>query len=372
MVIDVIVLENFRNYSYLNLECNSGLNVIIGNNAQGKTNIIESIILSSVGKSFRASKDTELIKFGQDECKLQMRVNNSLTNDYVEFIISSNGKKRISVNRKEVKTLKNLLGKVLTISFVPDDLGIVKDVPQKRRTFLDKELCILYPQYLECLTKYKRTLQQRNGFLRYYEKNDELLDILDRQLSNYGASIICYRAEFIKELTAISKNIHSNITKNKEELDIKYITQVDFKSSKSHIENVLYLSHKKNKENDIIRRTTSFGPHKDDMEFYINGMNVRDYGSQGQQRTTAISVKLAEIEIIKNETKENPILLLDDVLSELDSNRQEFLIRSFEELQVFITATEVDDRILNKVSNKKVFYVENGKVACQKFEFNHL
>ncbi len=371
MVIEVIALENFRNYSRLSIDCNSGINFLLGKNAQGKTNIVESIVMSSIGKSFRSSNDNELIKFGKPACKISIKVKNSITTDYIEINISKEEKKRISVNKKDVKSLKNLLGKVLTISFIPDDLAIVKDVPQKRRTFLDKELCIIYPQYLEYLSKYKRTLQQRNGFLKYYEKNDELLDILDRQLSNYGSNIICYRAEFIKTLNDISRNIHFNITNKKEDLSVKYISQVDPELNKKHIEDVLYLNLKKNKENDIIRKNTSIGPHKDDLEFYINGINVRDFGSQGQQRTTAISIKLAEIEIIKNETKENPILLLDDILSELDSERQEFLIKSFEDLQVFITATEVDDKILSKIENKKIFFVESGKVGYQKMDFRH-
>lgn len=362
MYIKKVELKNFRNYSELSIDFNEKVNLILGNNAQGKTNLLESVYISSFGKSFRTNKDAEMIKFGEESAKIKVITNRDDEEENVELIIGSDQKKYVKVNGVKIKKTAELLNNILVVIFSPEDLKIVKDEPDKRRKFIDREICQINPGYYDSLSNYKKVLQQRNMYLKENDIDIDYLDVLDRQLSKYGCKIIHYRKNFIDKLNEISKNIHKKITNEKENLIIKYCPNIKYDEDIKEQEKHFYLNLKDKIESDRKFRTTSIGPQKDDLEFFINDVNVRNFGSQGQQRTTALSLKLAEINIIKEETGENPVLLLDDVMSELDLERQEFLVNSLNQVQLFITTTEIPDILINKFKNRKIIKVNNGNV----------
>lgn len=368
MYIKRIELNNFRNYGELTLDFDSRLNLIIGKNAQGKTNLIEAVYVSSIGRSFRTSRDTELIKFGCDYAKIKTETEKEYTEGSVEIILSKNKNKFAKVDGVKIRKASELLKNIYLVIFSPEDLKLVKDEPEKRRKFIDRELCQIKPAYYDNLAKYKRILMQRNAYLKEYETDKSILDVWDMQLARHGAAITEYRKEFIKKLSIISSNIHSGISNGRENLKINYSPNLELYDDKKIQEEIFYSTLKKSFENDIRQRTTTRGPHKDDIEFFINDINARSFGSQGQQRTAALSLKLAETSIIKEESGETPILLLDDVMSELDLERQEFLIKSLSETQLFITTTEIPDILKEKLTDGKVFYVENGKIKEYKNE----
>ena len=348
MYIKNIKIKDFRNYEVLDLEFNEKVNIIMGSNAQGKTNLMEAIYISSFGRSFRTSKDTDMVRFNTDQAKVKMEFHKDLGDLDIEILISKNHKK-IIINKDHKKTVKidgvkikktsQLLDNVYIVIFSPDDLKIVKDEPEKRRKFIDKELCQIKPSYYSDLFNYKKVLLERNTYLKEINVDPDLIDIWDRQLAKYGASIMIKRNEFINKISLISCDIHGGITND-----------------------IL----KRSFENDLRMRTTTRGPHKDDLDFFIknedNTINVRNFGSQGQQRTAALSLKLAEIDIIKKETGEDPILLLDDVLSELDLERQEYLIKTLSYNQLFITTAEMQQKILVEFPDSTRFKVQKGKV----------
>lgn len=359
MYIKEIELKNFRNYDELHLEFNENLNFIIGNNAQGKTNLLEGIYLSSIGKSFRTSRDSDLIGFDKEFCKVKVKGEKELFPVEVEITLKRDLGKAIKINGVNISKSSELLENIYIVIFSPEDLKIVKDEPEKRRKFIDKELCLLRPSYYDALSNYKKVLTQRNTYLKEFNIEPSILDIWDMQLAKYGAIIISMREDFIKKIDSISKKIHSNITNGKEDLKIEYNPNI---KNEEDLEEKIYNILKDARQNDLRLRTTTKGPHRDDIEFYINDINVRNFGSQGQQRTAALSLKLAELNLIKEETGESAILLLDDVMSELDITRQEFLIKSLSDIQLFITTTEITDSLQEVVSKGKIYTVEKGKI----------
>lgn len=359
MYIEEIELKNFRNYDDLHLEFNKNVNFIIGNNAQGKTNLLEGIFMSSIGKSFRTSKDAEMIKFDKDFCKIKVKAQKEYFPIEVEILLKKDQGKNIKVDGVNVTKTSDLLENIYIVIFSPEDLKIVKDEPEKRRKFIDRELCLLKPSYYNNLSNYKKVLQQRNTYLKEKNVDPSVLDIWDMQLAHFGSKIIEERKVFIEKINIISNKIHSNITNEREFLRIEYDPNIKYEEN---LENKIYNSLKKSFDNDYRLRTTTIGPHRDDIEFFIDDINVRSFGSQGQQRTAALSLKLAELNLIKEESGESAILLLDDVMSELDSTRQEFLIKSLSDIQLFITTTEITDALKEVIEKGKIYTVEKGTV----------
>lgn len=363
MHINKLKLENYRNYKEIEVEFDKSVNLILGENAQGKTNLLEAVYLASMGKSFRTSKDKELIKFDAQMCRIKAEYEKYDDNGSVEIAISSEGKKGIKVDGVNVKKISDLMESILTVIFSPEDLKIIKEEPGKRRTFIDRELCQLKISYFNNLKNYKKVLQQRNTYLKENHIDEAFLDVYNRQLASYGARIIAERREFVKKLNLISKDIHSKITNGREEIEIRYLSDIPIEESVDMIDNNFLSALKKSENSDKYLRNTSRGPHKDDMKVLINNIDARKYGSQGQQRTAALSLKLAEIVLIKEEKDESPILLLDDVMSELDNERQKFLVNSLSDVQIFLTTTELNDEVKESLPEGKIIRVEKGSVV---------
>lgn len=361
MYLEKIRLKSFRNYEYLELDFHKRINIITGNNAQGKTNLLEGIYILSLGKSFRTNKDSEMIIFDGEFAGVKGESQKNGRRLDVEININREGK---IVKIDGVKTTRNaeILENVYIVIFSPEDLKIVKDEPEKRRKFIDREICQIKPTYFKNLARYKKILVQRNAFLKEKDIKMELLDVWNIELSEYGSKIMLQRDEFIKKLNIVSKEIHKKITNGKEELEIAYEANITCCKEISEQKSLFLEKIEKNIDRDIFRRTTTVGPHKDDLKIGINGVDIRQFGSQGQQRTAALSLKLAELEIIKEETGEEAILLLDDVLSELDNERQSFLINSLENVQLFITTTEIGDELRKTLPEGYTFVVKKGEV----------
>ncbi|MDY6038533.1 MAG: DNA replication/repair protein RecF [Eubacterium sp.] len=366
MYIENIEISNFRNYDKLEVEFNKNVNLILGKNAQGKTNLLEAIYLTAIGRSFRTSKDIELVKFDREVSKIKVKAKKELNDTSVEISLKRKGnnsvEKYIKKDKKNISKTSQLIKNILIVIFSPEDLKIVKDEPEKRRKFIDRELSQISPKYYNCLSNYKKALLQRNTYLK--EDNIELsiLEIWDKQLAKYGAEVIYLRREFISKISKYSSKIHSGISGNTEVLRLNYESNIEIKENITEQEEYIYELLKKSFKIDSKNRNTSIGPHRDDVSFIVNDIDMRNYGSQGQQRTCALSLKLAELNLIKEETEEDAILLLDDVMSELDANRQEFLIDTMRKNQLFITTTEIDSNIKEKFEDLSVFYVEKGKI----------
>ena len=337
MYIEKIKLQNFRNYKQLELNLNKNINIIYGNNAQGKTNILESIFLCSFGKSFRTTKEKEMIKF--DETNLVVEVFYQKKDRDGKIKIEIGDKKQIYLNGIKIKKLSELLGNVNIVIFTPEDINILKDGPAGRRRFLDMMIGQLRPNYVYNLNMFLKTIEQRNNYLRQIReenKPEEMLEIWDEKLAEYAEIIFNYRNEFIKKIIQKINKIHSEITENKEKLEIEYISNCENK------ENYLKLL-KERRKLDIIKGFTTKGIHRDDFMIYINEKEVGTYGSQGQNRTVVLSLKLAELNVIYDEIGEYPILLLDDFMSELDIERRKNFLNNIKNTQVILTGTEKID-----------------------------
>lgn len=357
MFLKSIELKNFRNYKNLKLNFNKTTNLILGNNAQGKTNLLESIYYTSMGRSFKPVKDRDVIKFDEETSIIKANAHKYDDNLEISIILRKNGDKEIKKDEIKLKKISELCDNMLVVMFSPEDLKIVKEEPEKRRRFIDRELSLISPIYLDNLNNYKKLLFQRNNYLKEENIDEILIDVLDKQIVNYGYEVIKYRDEFIKKLQKYVEKIHSGITSGKEEIKLVYKPNVR-PESKEEFEKILKEDFYKDRKNAV----TSRGPHRDDIEFLINKIDVRKYGSQGQQRTCALSVRLAELSLIEEETGESAILLLDDVMSELDLNRQEYLIKTFENNQIFITATELSNDIIARLNGVNKIFIKNGKV----------
>ena len=361
-----VSLNNFRNYEEAHVSFDKKINVFLGENAQGKTNLLESLFIMGLGKSFRTNKDSDMIGFEKAFARVKTILCDPAeanTEKEIEIIYQKEGK-IIRVQGIKLERSMDLLEEVYIVVFSPEDLRIIKEGPENRRRFLDRELCQLKPIYYSTLGQYKRVLKQRNALLRIQRRDDSLLGTYDEALSEYGLRLTRERAHFVKRLQEISSQIHHTISEGKEILEVRY--EGDFlrsakKDKEIQTEDVLSLL-KKNREKDYSRGYTSIGPHKDDLAISVNGTDIRQFGSQGQQRTAALAMKLAEIQLIRQETGKNAILLLDDVLSELDEGRQTFLIEAMKEVQVFITATGIEEEILRRLPEGKVFDIHSGHV----------
>lgn len=358
-----IELKNFRNYKDEKIEFHPKFNIIKGNNAQGKTNLLESLYIMSLGKSFRTNKDTEMIGFSEGFCHAKSEFVKEGTERNIEIILSKEGKS-IVIDGYKAKKTSELLEIAYVVAFTPEDMKIVKDEPERRRRFIDRELCMLKPVYYSNLARYKKILFQRNALLKKGTCSDDLMEVWEKSLAEYGSRIIVERMNFVEQIKIISSTLHNQITEGKEKLELSYEPSVLCKGSRSEIQHSFAERLKKERKQDLKRGSTGAGPHRDDIKINIDGVDVRNFGSQGQQRTVALSLKLAEINIIKEEKKEKPVLLLDDVLSELDEKRQEFLLRTLSDVQLFISTAETKESLFDNHIDKSVFDVKGGKVAA--------
>lgn len=353
MYINKIKLTNFRNYDEQEIELGPNINIFYGDNAQGKTNIIEAIFLCSIGKSFRTNKESELIKFNKDIASVYIEYEKSDRDGKIK--IDLNNKKSIYTNGIKIKKLSELLGNINTVIFTPDDINILRDGPQKRRRFLDIMIGQLRPNYIHILNMYNKTLEQRNNYLKQIKENnksEEMLDIWDEKLAEYGEKIYIYRNEFIEKIKGKINKIHKNITNEKEEIKVEYISNCAKKEE--YIELL-----KSRRKLDIIKGFTTKGIHRDDFFVYINNQLVNVYGSQGQNRTVVLSLKISELQVIYDEIGEYPILLLDDFMSELDEKRRKNFLENIENTQVIITCT---DKINIDNLDYNIYNVKNGNI----------
>lgn len=360
MIIKKLELSNYRNYENLILELDDKTNILYGDNAQGKTNALEAIYLCSTSKSHRGNKDKEVIRFGCDESHIKLIVLRKEKEYRIDMHLKKNRAKGIAINGIPVKRASDLFGIVNVVFFSPEDLSIIKNGPSERRRFMDLELCQLDKMYVYNLTNYSKILMQRNKLLKdiYFQSDlQDTLDIWDMQLVEYGKKIINRRRSFIEQMNEIIKPVHQKLTDGKEEIKIIYNSNCN---EEEFFEELL-----RNRERDIKTKTTNAGPHRDDISFFIGDIDTRTFGSQGQQRTAALSLKLAEIELVKKIINDTPILLLDDVLSELDSGRQNHLLNSLENIQTVITCTGLDEFIENRFKINKVYKVKEGTVEIK-------
>jgi DNA replication and repair protein RecF len=365
MYIKTLSLKNFRNYEDLDIQLSKGINILIGDNAQGKTNILESMYYCSIGKSHRTSKDKELIKWDSNEAYINTYIAKERLDKKIEIKIFKDGKKGIKINSIRINKISELIGVFNAVIFSPEDLKIVKESPSYRRKFLDIELCKLSGKYYYNLVQYNKVLEEKNTLLRKYDtKYEGIVDIYDEQLSVFGSYIIKERLKYIDKLNSKGKVIHSEITSNNENIVFEYLTSVeDLNNIQKSLEENLVKSRKK----DIERRTSSVGPHRDDFSIVIDNIDTRSFGSQGQQRTSVLTIKFSSLEIIKEETGEYPVLLLDDVLSELDLNRQKYILNSIENVQCIITCTGIEN-IKGYLDDKaKIFKVKNSKITSEEY-----
>ena len=358
MIIKSLELENFRNYSQLSINFDSGTNILYGDNAQGKTNILEAIYLSATTKSHKGSKDRDMINFESDESHIRTYVIKDGLENRVDMHLRKSKTKGIAINGQKIKKAADLLGLLNVVFFSPEDLSIIKNGPAQRRHFVDMELCQLDSFYLYNLNNYNKIVNQRNKLLKdlYYNPNlRETLFIWDSQLVSYGSKIRERRKAFVDQLNEIIYDIHIRLSGGKEELKIFYEPDAALEDFESSLKN--------SQEKDIRLKQTSVGPHRDDFSFAAGGIDIRKFGSQGQQRTAALSLKLSEIELVKKITKDIPLLLLDDVLSELDSNRQNYLLNSIGDIQTIITCTGLEEFVNNRFEINRIFNVSNAVVT---------
>ena len=406
MKINSIILENFRNYKNLELDFDESRNIIVGENAQGKTNLVEAIYLTAFARSFRTSNSADLIMFGENSARVSTDITSEEIDKNINIVIRSDGKKMIKKDGKVISKTTELLNNVVVIIFSPDDLRIIKDSPDRRRVFINRELSQMRPRYYELLKRYNDALKQKNALLKGYfnikkktftradnlslndalnggmgsldgmapgeggrsiydnsrRYNEEMLDVFDHQLADAAYELIRYRREFVDMLSDEAGEIMKKISGGREELRIEYKTTCDYVTAPEGRE-ILYKQFYHHRDKDIYNGSQTIGPHRDDIAFFINGKDARKYGSQGQQRTIALSLKLAEIRIARQLLDESPVLLLDDVLSELDLDRQRFLVNEIDDVQLFITSAELNEEVIRDLRGGTLFRIEEGTVT---------
>lgn len=358
MYVESLSLNKYRNYDALSMTFDKNINILYGDNAQGKTNILESIYMASTTKSHRGSKDREIIKLGEEESHIRLCIKKSDIGHRIDMHLRKNKNKGVAIDGVTIRRTTELFGLLNVIFFSPEDLSIIKNGPAERRRFLDLELCQLSRLYYQNLSSYYKILNQRNNLLKQIVYNKSLLDTIDvwdMQLVDYGKKVIKERQNFITMLNELIQEIHSNLTSGKEQLEIVYDKDIGMDEFEQALKNKISV--------DLNYTSTQTGPHRDDMILLINGMDARKYGSQGQQRTVALSLKIAEIRLVKNIINDNPILLLDDVMSELDSKRRSALLEEIKNIQTIITCTGYDDFIKEQLKSNNVYCVTNGKVT---------
>ncbi|WNV58027.1 DNA replication/repair protein RecF [Oscillospiraceae bacterium NTUH-002-81] len=360
MVVKSLDLKNFRNYHELHIDFDPFTNIFYGNNAQGKTNILESVYLGGTTKSHKGSKDRDMITFTEEESHIRMLVQKKNLTRRIDMHLKKNKTKGIAVDGIPIKKASELFGIVNLVFFSPEDLNIIKNGPSERRRFIDLELCQLDKIYFHNLSNYNKILIQRNKLLKdiaFHPEWMDTLEIWDMQLAGYGSKIIKRRHSFVEQLGEIAGDIHENLTGGREHLSLLY--EPDCPAD------ALYEQLKKNRDKDIRYKMTSQGPHRDDLCMQVKDVDIRKFGSQGQQRTSALTLKLSEIELVKRVIHDTPVLLLDDVLSELDSSRQNYLLNSIHDIQTLITCTGLDEFISNRFTINRIFRVEEGTVTTE-------
>lgn len=355
MYISSLELADFRNIVSLHMEFSQGTNILYGENAQGKTNILESLYMISTTKSHRGVRDRDMIRFGVEESHIRSLIMKGGIDYRVDMHLRKNKSKGIAINGQRIRKASEMIGLLHIVFFSPEDLGIVKNGPAERRRFMDMELCQLDASYLHNLNQYNKTVENRNRLLRdMYQFPDlqDTLSIWDDQLINYGRQIIESRRGFISDLNEIVGDIHSKLSGNREHLTILYEPNTEADEFEEKL--------RRSRERDIHMKSTSVGPHRDDFSFMDRDTDLRRYGSQGQQRTCALSLKLSEIDLVKKVIGHRPVLMMDDVLSELDSGRQNYLLSTIGGIQTFITCTGLDEFVNNRFKIDQVFRIESG------------
>lgn len=359
MIIKSLELADYRNYDTLSLNFDKGVNILYGDNAQGKTNILEAVYVAATTKSHRGSKDREIINFDKEEAHIRAYVEKDGTESRIDMHLRKAGSKGIAIDGQKIKRAADLLGLCNVVFFSPEDLGIIKNGPSERRRFVDMELCQLDSVYIHNLNNYNKIINQRNRLLKdmYFSPGlMETLSVWDMQLAGFGSKVIERRRKFVEQLNPIIASIHRELSGGREKLEILYEPDTESEDFERKL--------RINRERDIKMKTTSVGPHRDDFAFLIDNIDARKFASQGQQRTAALSLKLSEIELVKNMINDSPILLLDDVLSELDSGRQQLLCNSIGNIQTIITCTGLEDFINNRFEINRIFKVKEGTVTC--------
>ncbi len=359
MIIKQLELQNFRNYQSQVIEFGTNLNVLIGKNAQGKTNLVEAINFCCIGKSHRTSKDKELIKFGCDSARIKVTALRQAGTKTVDILIPRQAKKIVRINNLSILRIGELFGNINSVFFSPEDLRLVKESPVDRRRFIDIDISQLSKVYFYNLLRYEKILAQRNKLLKTsFDKNQAMrgLDVWNEQLAQIGAKIIFSRLKFVEHLSKLAKNQHFRLTDSQEELNLHYTGIVG--ANVDAIYRILFNLLEQSIDKDLQLGYTTVGPHRDDLKIVCNDIDIRSFGSQGQQRTVALSLKLAELEIFKEEIGEYPVLLLDDVLSELDNLRCQKLLDSISNVQTMLTGTSFD---LSRPATR--FFIENGHIS---------
>ena len=344
-------LNRFRNYRHETISFDDGVNIFFGNNGEGKTNVLEAVYMLSLGRSFRTSKDKDMINLDSESLYVRALVESFGKEYKIEYKIDSKIKKAIKINGLPIERISELLGIINVVIFSPEDLSLVKEGPKERRNFMDRELSQLRPRYYGLLSDYYKNLSQRNNLLKNKGIDPILLDVYDDQLANYGSQLIKFRQEFVNKISLIADKNHYKISSGKENLTVAYERSIDADNKEDYLDEL-----KSYRDRDIQRGTTSKGIHRDDLKIEINGIDLRTYGSQGQKRSAAISLKLSEIELIHEMKGQYPIVLLDDIFSELDKDRQIMLLDSIRHTQTLVTTAEDIDIPLKTVK----FHVEKG------------
>lgn len=359
MYIEHLSLKNFRNYSGEEFSFIPQTNILYGENAQGKTNALEALYLFSIGKSFRTAQDRELIRFGEELARAELTFSDAKRRQKIEIILRRDRKKQIKINGVVIHKLSELVGKINVVLFCPEELGLVKDGPNVRRRFLDIALSQLRPNYYHLLGLYNKVLDQRNHLIKKIKyKNaaslSETMFVWNEKLAAYGVQLVEYRSEFIRTLEEYAKKVHQEISG--EILGMEYRTRIGTKE-----EFLEKLNH--NLEKELEQGYTLYGPHRDDIYLTIGGRDAKNFASQGQQRTIVLSLKLAQADLLFEETDEYPVLLLDDIMSELDSGRRAYLSQKIRDKQVVITCTDIERNLCS--GNTKTVHIQNGAVSRQ-------
>lgn len=358
MLIQSVELKNFRNYESLSLQFDQGINIFYGNNAQGKTNLLEALFVGCTSKSHKAVKDRELLRFGTEEAHIKLNVEKRGVPYRIDMHIKKNRSKGIALNGVPIRRASELFGIANVVFFSPEDLGIIKHGPAERRRFMDLELCQLNRIYTHNLISYNRIMNQKNRLLKeldWHNEQEDVLEIYNEQLLQYGREVIRERAKFVEALNQLIADIHGGITKHAENLRLQYDCNVDAEQFEQAL--------KRARGQELRQHMSLVGPHRDDICFLINDVDIRHFGSQGQQRTAALSLKLAEISLVELLVGDKPVLLLDDVLSELDRERQTLLLARVGGIQTMMTCTGLDDFVKNRFHIDKLFCVKNGMVT---------
>jgi len=362
MLIERLRLNQFRNYQALELAPCGGVNVIAGNNAQGKTNAVEAVFLCALGRSHRTSRDAELIMSGCAGGYVGASLKSGTGPHLIEIKLREGERKKIFIDRQQAARTAELMGVLNVVMFAPEDLAIVRDGPAERRRFLDMEISQLRPTYYRRLQQYNAALRQRNALLKDPSVRPGMLDIWNEQLASLGSGIMLERCDFMDGLSTIAYDLHGSITGGKEQLGVSYSPSVDMEAPEG-VEGALLSALERSAQEDIRRGSTSVGPHRDDLTIKLGEVDVRVYGSQGQKRTAALSLKLSELALLRQLTGEPPVLILDDVMSELDDSRQKLLLSAMQGCQCFLTCTSAETARRAGLTDIKLFRCESGDIT---------